>query len=188
MTSSLNTALKSEYGYVGPGWRRWVRARDAAYAGNTRSAKLFFERRSVASGFGSLEHVYVRSWKTYQHTVYTCSEFCYLMHAQLCNIDIGEALHDMDSNRSEPLARKITCFVCRREVRKDGSVDETKRIDFWDPEQELIPPARREVKPPTQPHYIRTPPADMRFVYSFMLTYKESVEVYKFLAELRRKN
>lgn len=161
MTATTNPALKSSRGNVGRGWRRWVRARDAAYARpNTEGGRLFFSRLERAEKYDATT-VNIREFLKWDESAVdyrTCSDFCFTMQAALdfAGQDIGGLVARPEIRhgwRSRVAARKttvipargFTCFVCRRKVTRAGT-DEAHRIEFRNPKQELRDvPKRREI-------------------------------------------
>jgi hypothetical protein len=151
----VNPAIQSELGRVSRGWRRWVRARDAAFAKpHTVHGRLYFARLRLVENLDWDTVVLYRATRygsgyTKDATDYwTCSEVCFGLQTTLnANLGFGDetVLRRTIERRwtvaqklsHEFLNRSITCHVCRRKVNKDGTVDNTYRIDFRDPNQEI---------------------------------------------------
>lgn len=134
---------------VGRGWRRLVRARDYAHAhdpATNQHAKLYFDRIDLAENFDFDRVRLVAHYRwgyRAKDTVdfYTCSDFCSVLQKQIgyAHTDTVERakqhLNTLGIKSQSTLARQITCHVCRRVVKKDGTVDDTNRIEFRNPNQ-----------------------------------------------------
>lgn len=167
MTRTLNPDLLPDSGTpenVAPGWRRVVRARDAAYARPKTHGKQYFERLELAEWFNSKDINPRASLNHWSQKVefYVCSDFCAVFQYQVGHSPTqtyDDAQRSLEGGRNRyvafPLApnrtRKFTCFVCRRIVFKDNTFDDTYRINFRDPNQPLIvpPKAAPKAKPET---------------------------------------
>lgn len=129
------------------GWRRWVRARDAAYdKPHTAHAMLYFRRRALAASHSYLAVSLRRVTRWGDVTDYfLCSDYCAALQSQLYSGTLGSTrlLNDFKPIPSSTLSRTIACHVCRRKVKKTGETDDSLRINFYDPAQVITDVPRR---------------------------------------------
>jgi hypothetical protein len=178
---------------VSRGWRRWVRARDYAFAFESNRAtnqhvKMYFDRIDLADNFHFDEvKLYAHGRTTYNYKTreygkaidfYTCSDFCEVLQKQIgfAHTDsVDTALRLLENNDTvspSTLTRKVTCHVCRRVVKKDGTVDETNRIRFRDPSQKMVDvPKRTHI-----PFGKKTPKAQAEAIARWGLLVEETMQ------------
>lgn len=140
-------------GNVSPGWRRWLRARDAAEERpNTEHAKLYMNRLALANLFTDYlqPRRHGKYWDRTQTDYWTCSDFCEALDFQrgrsgpFNNNNIWNHLSKFELTWD---TRKHSCFVCNRKwntTSNETGIDDTNRVDFYAPH--VYPPVLTETK------------------------------------------
>lgn len=181
---------------VSRGWRRWVRARDYAFAFQSNAetnqhVRQYFARIDLADNFDFDtvklrqygRHSYDFQTRTYKTVpdFYTCSDWCAVLEAQIgFNVVDSEdtarrLLEQHDTISPSALSRKVTCHVCRRVVKKDGTTDITNRIRFRDPSQKMENVTKRTYVP----FGMKTPEEQARAIKSWGLPVEKTMHDWK---------
>jgi hypothetical protein len=137
----VNTILRGDptrEDSIGRGYKRWLRARDAASERpNTKHAALFRARLSLARYYS--QNIYVRVGdRNWNHSVTfrTCSDFCAVLQWSIgrdeLRMDVANSLL-AGTPQDTTMQRSFRCFVCNRKVNKDLTFDDTNRVDFDTP-------------------------------------------------------
>jgi hypothetical protein len=187
--------IQSSSGRVSPGWRRWVRARDAAYARPLAPDSVRFRKRRSNADIFNFTAVDVYSVR--RGTRKVCSRFCLAMQLQLDagSTDWDTLVNNVDACtevKPDEVTRGFTCFVCARRIFEGGWADPNSfRVDFWDKNQQVPAQVRKPRSRPEKKPVVAladTPSPARKYFgasvtaaeYTFLL---ESLEVFRHAAK-----